>query len=276
MAACVASAPHEIPAPPPPRAAESAAPPACPAAGWSAAAAANAASLGALAWAPFGRLETGWAAYVPLISREVATTCPPGSEGFAAAFAAWQSAHGLAADGVVGEAAFLVMKEELQDRRPFVRRPPGTCPETPDVIAQARPGEGLDGKTVWLQPAALAAYRRMVAAARAEVPEIAADPAALTIFSGYRSPSLDAARCRAEGDCDGVARAVCSSHRTGLTVDLYVGHAEGYDADSTAAPSRLFLSRTAAYRWLVANAARFGFVNYAFEPWHWEWTGAAR
>ena len=28
-----------------------------------------------------------------------------------------------------------------------------------------------------------------------------------------------------------------------------------------------------AYRWLVANADRFGFVNYPFEPWHWEWTG---
>jgi hypothetical protein len=25
---------------------------------------------------------------------------------------------------------------------------------------------------------------------------------------------------------------------------------------------------------MVANAARFGFVNYPFEPWHWEWTGA--
>ena len=28
-----------------------------------------------------------------------------------------------------------------------------------------------------------------------------------------------------------------------------------------------------AYRWLVRYAARFGFVNYAFEPWHWEWVG---
>ena len=34
-------------------------------------------------------------------------------------------------------------------------------------------------------------------------------------------------------------------------------------------------SRTAVYRWMVANAARFGFVNYPFEPWHWEWTGEA-
>ena len=39
------------------------------------------------------------------------------------------------------------------------------------------------GKQVWLRPRALDAYRRMVAAARAEVPEIAADPRNLTIFS---------------------------------------------------------------------------------------------
>ncbi len=31
--------------------------------------------------------------------------------------------------------------------------------------------------------------------------------------------------------------------------------------------------QTPAYRWLLANARRFGFVNYVFEPWHWEWTG---
>ena len=35
------------------------------------------------------------------------------------------------------------------------------------------------------------------------------------------------------------------------------------------------MSRTPAYRWLVANADRFGFVPYPFEPWHWEWTGEA-
>ena len=27
-------------------------------------------------------------------------------------------------------------------------------------------------------------------------------------------------------------------------------------------------------RWLVANGHRFGFHNYPFEPWHWEWAPA--
>jgi D-alanyl-D-alanine carboxypeptidase len=33
------------------------------------------------------------------------------------------------------------------------------------------------------------------------------------------------------------------------------------------------MARSPLYRWMVVNAGRFGFVNYAYEPWHWEWTG---
>jgi LAS superfamily LD-carboxypeptidase LdcB len=56
-------------------------------------------------------------------------------------------------------------------------------------------------------------------------------------------------------------------------MDLYVGQAPGFGPDSSADPNRLYMTRTPTYRWLVANAHRFGFVNYPFEPWHWEWTG---
>lgn len=242
--------------------------------GWTAAAEVNAASLTGLAWSPFGRPETGWEIYVPLIQREIATDCPPVTEGFSAALAVWQQSQGLPADGVVAEAAFLSMKAVVQTRREFVRvTSAGDCPETPDLITEARLEEGFGGKTVWMRPAALVAYRRMVAAARADVLEIASNPDSLTIFSGYRSPSADAARCLTEGNCDGIVRARCSAHRTGLAADLYVGQAAGYPADSTADPNRLSMTRTAAYRWLLANAGRFGFVNYPFEPWHWEWTG---
>lgn len=242
--------------------------------GWTAAAEANTASLQSLAWAPFGRPETGWEIYVELIQEEVATDCAPQTEGFARALAAWQARNRLAPDGVMSEAAFLTMKSVVQTRRAFVRfTAGGACPETPDLITAARLDEGLGDKQVWLRPRALDAYRRMAAAARAEVPEIAADPRNLTIFSGYRSPSADAARCLAEGNCDGIARARCSAHRTGLAADLFVGHAPGFSADSTADPNRLHMTGTATYRWLVRNAGRFGFVNYPFEPWHWEWTG---
>lgn len=248
----------------------------CRAEGWGRAAQANANSLPAMPWSPFGRAETGWEIYVPLIQNEIATACPPDSEGFAKALAAWERRTGLAADGLMDELAFLSMKGTAQTRREFVRfTSTGACPGTPDLVAAARPEEGYGGKPVWMRPAALAAYRRMAAAARAEVPEARNDPRFLTVFSGYRSPSADAARCAAEGNCDGIVRARCSAHRTGLAADLYVGQAPGYGPDSSADPNRLAMTRTATYRWLVANAGRFGFVNYPFEPWHWEWTGEA-
>jgi LAS superfamily LD-carboxypeptidase LdcB len=56
-------------------------------------------------------------------------------------------------------------------------------------------------------------------------------------------------------------------------VDLVLGAAPGYAIDSSADVNRLYQTRTLAYRWLVENAGRYGFVNYPFEPWHWEWTG---
>ncbi len=244
--------------------------------GWQDAAQANADSLVYLKWAPFRRPEVGWEVYVPLIQTEIATACPANSEGFAVAVAVWQRTKGMTPDGLITEPGFLAMKHAVQTRREFVRVTAlGRCPETSDLITQARPEEGYSGKTVWLRPPALVAYRRMAAAARAEVPEIVADPRNLTIFSGYRSPSADAARCLAEGNCDGIVRARCSAHRTGLAADIYVGQAPGFGPDSSADPNRLYMTRTATYRWLLANAGRFGFVNYPFEPWHWEWTGEA-
>lgn len=246
----------------------------CRAEGWTQAAQDNAASLRTLGWSPFGRAEQGWETYLPLIQHEVGTACPPDSEGFAAAYAAWERRHDQPGDGRVGEADFIALKSAVQVRREFVRFTSlGGCPDTPDQIVQARREEGYAGKSIQVRPRALAAYRRMVADAKAQVPEIAADPRNLTIFSGYRSPAADAARCAAEGNCDGVVRARCSAHRTGLAMDLYVGQAPGYGPDSSADPNRLFMSRTPTYRWLVKNAERYGFVNYPFEPWHWEWTG---
>jgi D-alanyl-D-alanine carboxypeptidase len=240
-----------------------------------AAAASNATSLSLLPWAPFGRAEVGWAIYEPLIAEEIGTMCPPVSPGFAAALATWQNAHGLPGTGVLDAATFLPMKQIWQARRSFVAASRRDCPPPPEEssLAQAAPAESYGGKIVRLRPAALAAYRRLVAAARAAAPELAADPRLLTIFSAYRSPAYDAARCAREGNCQGIVRATCSAHRTGLAMDLYLGAAPGFAPDSSADANRLTISRSPAYHWLVANAARFGFVNYAFEPWHWEWIG---
>jgi D-alanyl-D-alanine carboxypeptidase len=250
----------------------------CAPVGWDAAAGANAASLRTLAWAPFGRQETGWETYAPMIGQEIGSPCAPDTPGFAAALAAWQASHGQGADGVLTDQGFAALKTQVQLRRPFVQfgaRRVCPAPAVESALETGRPGEGYGGKIVQLRPGAFEAWRRMAAAARAEDPTVRADPRNLTIFSAYRSPNADAARCATQGNCDGIVRANCSPHRTGLAMDLYVGQAPGYPPDSTADPNRLAMTHGPAYRWLLANAGRFGFVNYPFEPWHWEWTGEA-
>jgi len=241
-------------------------------AGLRAAAELNAVSLARMAWAPFGRPETGWAIYEPMVAGEVSTACAASTPAFAAHVAIWQRAHGLAGAGVVDLATLTLMKSIWQSRRPFVAASRLACPAPPDeaALARADAAESYGGKVILLRPSVLSAYRRMVDAARAELPAVRADGRLLTIFSGYRSPAYDDARCHRELNCQGVVRATCSAHRTGLAFDLFLGAAPGFPPDSSADANRLFIARGPAYRWLVRKAARFGFVNYVFEPWHWE------
>ncbi|MDG2523590.1 D-alanyl-D-alanine carboxypeptidase family protein [Caulobacter segnis] len=234
----------------------------------------NARTLTTLAWSPFGRAETGWAIYETLVAHEIGTACPAVSPGFAAALAEWQKRHRLAGDGRFTMASFDTLKAQMHARRPYVGvRAKGVCPNPPSPaqLADATKEEGYGGKAIQLRTAAMAAYRQMVAEARRDG-GVAADPRHLQIFSGYRSPEYDAARCARDNNCDGVVRATCSPHRTGLAMDLYVG---GVRPDSTEDTNRLIQSRNPAYRWLVANAERFGFRNYPFEPWHWEYVREA-
>ena len=121
----------------------------------------------------------------------------------------------------------------------------------------------------------MAAYRRLLAAARNASPAIAADHRLLSIVSGYRDPDADAVQCSTDGRCENVSRAVCSAHRTGLAIDIYLGALPGQEPTSTDADNRLYQSRSPTYAWMIANAASYGFVNYPYEPWHWEWTGEA-
>jgi D-alanyl-D-alanine carboxypeptidase len=245
---------------------------------WDGAAFANAMSLTTLEWTPFNAIEWGWETYLPLIQREIGSNCAPSSGRFAQALAAFQVRHQLPANGVFDAATFQVLRGLLQERRPFVmarvRQEP--CPAPPSLSELGylvADEEHADRLTRLLRRDVLDAYRNMVAAARTEVWEVANDPEKLQIFSGFRDPEADAARCAQQGNCDGLRRAVCSPHRTGTAVDLYVGHAPGLGVDDTSPASRLYMSQTPTYLWLVRNAGRFGFVNYVYEPWHWEWVG---
>ena len=244
---------------------------------YSGAAAYNNTAADGLLVAPFGRNEMGWRTYEPLAAATLATGCAVGSQGFARALAMFQAQHGLPASGAFTVDTLQSFKGVWQEQRPFVMlRLANVCPPPREAeLETLTEAESYGGKTVQLRRGAAAAYRRMVAAARREDGAIAADPQLLVVFSGYRSPEYDAARCAAENNCQGLVRAACSAHRTGLAMDVDVGSEPGFAVDSSVDSNRLAQTQGPAYRWLVRNAGRFGFVNYAFEPWHWEWTGEA-
>ncbi|WP_292053504.1 D-alanyl-D-alanine carboxypeptidase family protein [Brevundimonas sp. UBA5866] len=241
------------------------------------AAQANGINLYAMQWAPFGPAEMGWETYAPLIQKELGTGCDPSSPAFAEKLSVFQTLHNVPATGQLDVATFTVFRGLWQERRPFIlARIRGECPNPPPIseLAYLTAGEEhAERMTRMARRDVLEAYRAMVAAARAEVPEIAQQPELLQIFSSFREPEADAARCARDGNCDGVRRASCSAHRTGTALDIYVGHLLGYGVDSTHTHNRRYMSQTPTYRWLVRNAERFGFVPYAFEPWHWEWVG---
>jgi hypothetical protein len=236
----------------------------------------NAVSLASASVAPFGRMEAGWQIYAPQIAQTIGTPCAPDSKGFAATLAGWQKVHRLPATGAINTVTLAAMKNTWQRSRPFVAAfERGSCPAAVSEasLAEISSREGWSGKISKVDPHALAALRRMVAAARAEDPRLAHDRQLFAIVSAYRSPAYDAGRCAAQKNCNGVVRARCSPHRTGKALDLNLGSLPGSSPVSSNDANRLYQTRTPAYRWLVKNAGRFGFVNYVFEPWHWEWVG---
>ncbi len=236
----------------------------------------NAATYKNASISPFGRTEAGWQIYAPQIAHTIGTPCAPDTKGFAATLASWQAEHRLPATGAVNTATLSVMKSAWQRARPFIEEfQTGACPEAPaeNSLTDISAREGWFGKISKLDPRALKSLREMAAAARAEDLRIAADRQLFQIVSAFRSPAYDAGRCASEHNCNGVVRARCSAHRTGRAVDLYIGALPGQSPVSSDDANRLYQTQTPAYRWLVKNAARFGFVNYVFEPWHWEWVG---
>lgn len=239
------------------------------------AAARNEEGLHRLTVAPFGREETGWEIYAALIRNEIGADCDAGTPGFARMLATWQGKHDLAATGVLDAETLAAFKQVWQAKRPFIASSKHECPNAPaeQALAHAANSESYGGKTILLQPAALAAYRKMAAAARNDG-VLPAGSNLFAIFSGYRSPAYDAARCDHDHNCQGLVRASCSAHRTGFALDINLGAAPGFTPDSSADANRLYIAQTPAYRWLVSNAARFGFANYAFEPWHWEFVAS--
>lgn len=287
LAGCTTTMPPPAPpAPAPPtetspsveQTAEPTAPQTCDAPSFAAAANANARSLDVSPWmfsAGTGEKPEGpgWRAYGPMIARTLGTPCAPASAGFAQALGDWQGRHGLNADGMMGRDTAAKLKEDWQAKRAHLTRP---CIELQKANAAAVPAEAIwDDTDRRLQADALRAYYRLLAAAKREQPTLFQTPEILLIASAWRDPADDKASCtRNPGPCNGTAKAVtCSAHWSGRALDLNLGFLPGADPTDSTYANRLHQSQSAAYAWMLDNAGRFGFVNYYYEPWHWEWQG---
>jgi hypothetical protein len=231
-----------------------------------------------LKWSFGGKAQRGWAIYVPLILEALGTKKDVDSSEFAEAVGRWQSGRGLPVTGVVDSETWGEMIGQFQSRRMKDR----TIPRT-DQLTLVPASEFYDGE----RPAELrqvekntyAAYKRLVAGAVKErslglrvTASGELDPVEkyLKIISAFRSPEHQDRLRRAEPKAGRASLAVNSPHFTGRALDLYVGG----EPVSTSDGNRLVQTRTAVYRWLVKNAAKFGFRPYFYEPWHWEYVPA--
>ena len=217
-----------------------------------------------LKWAVPGQLQIGWKIYRPLIAHFLRTEAPVESEAFANAVARWQLVSGVRnpPDGIIDADTLMSIFVELQSKRLFDTKPPEANIVSIPLSRFYDPEKERSRMKIGQET--FAAYEDMLRAARKA--GIRGD--FLKIISGYRSPSRQKELESRYGP-DRVRLAKNTSHATGRAIDIYVG---GVPV-STKNSNRELQSQTDAYRWLVRNAEKFGFVPYYFEPWHWEYVG---
>ncbi|MET0646964.1 MAG: D-alanyl-D-alanine carboxypeptidase family protein [Pyrinomonadaceae bacterium] len=232
-----------------------------------------------LGWAFGGKQQRGWYLYTSLISRLLETDGEAAGSDFASALSRWQAGSGLSPSGVLDDETLYRMVSTWQGARLKNKEY-----ATPDRLLQAPVADFYDPTRAdalrQVERETYAAYTRMVAAAAADpslglkvtaAGKLAAEEKFLKIISSFRSREHQA-HLRAQSPGSGRAGlAVNSPHFTGRALDLYVGGEPVETRDS----NRALQVQTPAYRWLVANAERFGFRPYYYEPWHWEYVGGS-
>lgn len=133
-------------------------------------------------------------------------------------------------------------------------------------------GLGTDGRDKLLVPGAASAWAAMRMAADD-------DGVALLLVSAFRSIDYQASLIRNKLAKGRVIEEIltvnappgCSEHHSGRAVDI---------GEAGCPPLEEVFDQTEAFRWLTANAARYGFTmtypkgnaeGYLYEPWHWCW-----
>jgi D-alanyl-D-alanine carboxypeptidase len=236
----------------------------------------NARLMTDLEWTFGGKTQRGWYLYVPLINELIGTDKNPDTNGFAEALKRWQRSNNFTANGILDPDTLLHIIAVWQERRSKDH-----TIATPDILLTAPPSDFYaptrPEELRKVETQTYAAYKRMVAAALLDRSlnlaatrkgdELAASEQFLKIVSAFRSPAYQD-QLRQQSPNSGTAGlAKNSPHFTGRALDLYVGG----EPVSTEDRNRALQTQTKVYRWLVRNAARFGFTPYFYEPWHWEY-----
>jgi len=229
-----------------------------------------------LGWTFGGKAQRGWALYTPLIANLIGCHSDIAGE-LAMRVSTWQQMNGVDATGVLDGDTWSRMVTTFQSQRmkwqppasegQLITIPIADCydPERPEELRKA-------------DRESFAAYKKMVAAAAADKSlglaltsdgQLAEGKKYFKIVSAFRSREYQDQLRRQSPNSGRAGLAVNSPHNTGRAFDLYVGG----EPVSTKDENRALQTRTSAYRWLVKNAARFGFRPYFYEPWHWEYAG---
>lgn len=229
-------------------------------------------------WTFGAKAQRGWYLYVPLIQQMLDVSANCDTTDFANSVAVWQQKSGIAPSGIVDEPTLNAMVENWQSQRLNSSQYPSenelmTAPIT-DFYDPTRSPELLK-----VERETYAAYKRMAAAAAKDLHlqttvtgELAPEEKFLKIVSAFRSREYQA-QLRVKSPNSGRAGlAVNSPHFTGHALDIYVGG----EPVTTKDFNRAIQIQTPAYKWLVKNAAKFGFYPYYYEPWHWEYVPANR
>jgi zinc D-Ala-D-Ala carboxypeptidase len=218
-----------------------------------------------LTWTYGGKQQRGWYLYDLLIGKTLSTQHDFSTNDFAGAVASWQKKRGMSGDGILDEDTLMALVSQWQSNRLKDR-----TAAQPDQLLTAPTSDFYDSSRAdelrQVERKTYEAYKEMMAAAQGD-PELKLSGKYLKIVSAFRSREYQDNLRRQSPNAGSAGLAVNSPHFTGRALDLYVG---GDPVDTNDA-NRAVQVNTAAYRWLVRNAERFGFRPYFYEPWHWEY-----
>ena len=234
-----------------------------------AAAAENATLRQEVSWTFGGKQQRGWYLYDELLNQTLNTDFDPLTNDFASVLSKWQKKRGLSPNGVLDERSLMAMvslwqSNRLKNKQYAEPHQLLTAPTT-DFYDPSRAAElrQVEQKTY-------AAYKEMVNAALNDPTlNVKSTDKYFKIISAFRSREYQENLRRQSPNSGSAGLAVNSPHFTGRALDIYVGGSPVDTKDS----NRAIQVNTAAYKWLVRNAGRFGFRPYFYEPWHWEYVG---